>query len=153
MAVVKKHLSSIRLYIDQIDNARPAQLANLARLIRENGYQVAPYDYLLGEHFSVNLKPPSSVNWLQRVRDYEDRCRAEELEVNLIVNSERGGQAFALGIPETIGCREAMLKRLEADRPSLTARQKWARPIEVVRGTKPHGRMEELNRVRSRTRP
>ena len=52
-----------------------------------------PYDYLLGEHFSVNLKDPKSVRTgFSGVRDYEDRCRAEGLDVNLIVNSERGGQ-------------------------------------------------------------
>ena len=51
-----------------------------------------PYDYLVGEHMSVNLKPPKSVNWLARVRAYEDAARADGLSVNLIVNSERGGQ-------------------------------------------------------------
>lgn len=50
-----------------------------------------PYDYLMGEHTSVEIKDPKSVNWLARVRAYEDRCHAEGLEVNLIVNSERGG--------------------------------------------------------------
>jgi hypothetical protein len=50
-----------------------------------------PYDYLIGEHFSVNLPNPKSVNWLARVRAYEDRARAEKLDVNLIVNCERGG--------------------------------------------------------------
>lgn len=52
-----------------------------------------PYDYLIGEHFSVSLKPATQVNWVKRVRNYEDRSRAEGLEVNLIVNSERGGRA------------------------------------------------------------
>jgi len=51
-----------------------------------------PYDYLIGEHFPVNLADPKTVDWLGRVRAYEDRCRGEGLEVNLIVNSERGGQ-------------------------------------------------------------
>ena len=50
-----------------------------------------PYDYLVGEQPSVNLKPPSRVDWLKRVRAYEDRSRAEGLEVNLIVNSDRAG--------------------------------------------------------------
>ena len=31
-----------------------------------------PYDYLIGEHRSVNLKDPKRVNWLDRVRSYED---------------------------------------------------------------------------------
>jgi hypothetical protein len=34
-----------------------------------------PYDYLIGEHFSVNLKPATTVDWLKRVRAYEDRSR------------------------------------------------------------------------------
>ncbi len=51
-----------------------------------------PYDYLIGAHTSVGLTDPKSVDWLARVRAYEDRCHAEGLEVNLIVNSERGGQ-------------------------------------------------------------
>ena len=38
-----------------------------------------PYDYLIGEHSSVNLADPKSVNWLTRVRAYEDRCRTEQL--------------------------------------------------------------------------
>ena len=50
-----------------------------------------PYDYLVGEHPSVNLKDPKSVDWLQRVRTYEDFARAQGLAFNLIVNSERGG--------------------------------------------------------------
>ena len=60
-----------------------------------------PYDYLIGEHISVNLKDPTSVNWIKRVSDYEDRCRAEGLDVNLIVNSERGGQQS-----DELFCRE-----------------------------------------------
>lgn len=51
-----------------------------------------PYDYLIGEHFSVSLPDARAVDWLGRVRAYEDRCRGEGLTVNLIVNSERGGQ-------------------------------------------------------------
>ncbi len=63
-----------------------------------------PYDYLVGEHASVNLKDPTSVDWLARVRAYEDRARAEKLEVNLIVNSERGGQQS-----DEAFCRETLL--------------------------------------------
>ncbi|MBE7501708.1 MAG: penicillin acylase family protein [Verrucomicrobiales bacterium] len=50
-----------------------------------------PYDYLVGEHRSVNLSDPRAVDWLRRVRDYEDFARAQGLAFNLIVNSERGG--------------------------------------------------------------
>ena len=51
-----------------------------------------PYEYLVGEHFSVNLADPKSVDWLARVRSYEDFAREQGLTFNLIVNSQRGGQ-------------------------------------------------------------
>lgn len=51
-----------------------------------------PYDYLVGEHFSVNLADPKAVDWLARVRRYEDFAREQGLTFNLIVNSQRGGQ-------------------------------------------------------------
>ena len=38
-----------------------------------------PYDYLIGEHFSVKLPDPKSVNWLRRVRAYEDRCHGDRM--------------------------------------------------------------------------
>lgn len=42
------------------------------------------------------------------------------------------------------GTLDQFLQRLEADRPQLAARQKWAQPAEVARETKPHGCMEEM---------
>ena len=83
-----------------------------------------PYDYLIGEHFSVNLQNPKSVNWLARVRAYEDRARAEKLDVNLIVNSERGGQQS-----DEAFCRET-LQMVEAylaagGRPTRWLVQTW----------------------------
>jgi hypothetical protein len=51
-----------------------------------------PYEYLVGEHFSVKLADPKSVDWLARVRSYEDFAREQGLTFNLIVNSQRGGQ-------------------------------------------------------------
>ena len=43
------------------------------------------------------------------------------------------------------GTLESFLQRLANDRPGLAARQKWARPAGMARGTKPHGRMEEMS--------
>lgn len=43
------------------------------------------------------------------------------------------------------GTLDDFLRRLAADRPGLAARQKWARPVGTARGTKPHGRMEEMS--------
>ena len=51
-----------------------------------------PYEYLVGEHFSVKLADPKSVDWLARVRSYEDFAREQGLTFNLIVNSQRGGK-------------------------------------------------------------
>jgi len=83
-----------------------------------------PCDYLIGEHFSVNLKPATTVDWLKRVRAYEDRSRAEGLEVNLIVNSERGGmQSDALFAEETLKMVDAYLKA--GGRPDRWIVQSW----------------------------
>lgn len=83
-----------------------------------------PYDYLIGEHMSVNLHPATSVNWLKRVREYEDRCRREGLEVGLIVNSERGGMASdALFASETLKMVDTYLKA--GGRPTRFMVQTW----------------------------
>ena len=91
-----------------------------------------PYDYLMGEHFSVKLPDPKAVNWLQRVRDYEDRCRAEGLEVNLIVNSERGGhQSDELFCRETLQMVETYVKA--GGRPTRWFVQTWYRAPQADR--------------------
>ena len=96
-----------------------------------------PYDYLIGEHSSVNLADPRSVNWLARVRAYEDHCRTEGLEVNLIVNSERGGQAS-----DERFCRET-LQMVETylqagGRPTRWLVQTWyPHPKQIVPETAP----------------
>jgi hypothetical protein len=83
-----------------------------------------PYDYLVGEHLSVNLKPPSQVNWLRRVLDYEKRCKKERLEFNLIVNSERGGMASdALFAEETLKMVDVYLAA--GGRPDRLFVQTW----------------------------
>lgn len=97
-----------------------------------------PYDYLLGEHSSVNLKDPKSVDWLKRVRAYEDRCRAEGLEVNLIVNSERGGhESDELFYRETL--RMVDTYRTAGGRPTRWFVQSWyPHPKQIVPETAPH---------------
>lgn len=42
------------------------------------------------------------------------------------------------------GTLDEFVQRQAADRPGLVARQQWARPVEVARDDKPHGRMEEM---------
>lgn len=96
-----------------------------------------PYDYLIGEHSSVNLPDPRSVDWLARVRAYEDRCRAEGLEVNLIVNSERGGtQSDERFCRETLQMVDAYLKA--GGRPTRWFVQTWyPHPKRMVPETDP----------------
>lgn len=112
-----------------------------------------PYDYLVGEHFSVNLKNPKSVNWLQRVRDYEDRARAEGLEVNLIVNSERGGhQSDELFHRETLQMVDTYLKA--GGRPTRWIVQTWyPYPKQIVPETAPHSMTALAKAVIQRVKP
>lgn len=68
------------------------------RVLKEEGLRLTgvtvdnPYEYLVGEHFSVKLKDPTETDWLRRVRTYEDFSHERELEFNLIINSEAGGK-------------------------------------------------------------
>ena len=91
-----------------------------------------PYDYLVGEHRSVNLDDPKSVDWLGRVRAYEDQARSDGLAVNLIVNSERGGhQSDELFYRETLRMVETYLAA--GGRPTRWFVQTWyPHPKEIV---------------------
>ncbi len=97
-----------------------------------------PYDYLVGEHRSVNLRDPKSVDWLKRVRSYEDFAREQGLEFNLIVNSERGGQES-----DERFCRETLqmvdLYRQAGGQPTRWFVQSWySHPEQMVPETAPH---------------
>ena len=97
-----------------------------------------PYEYLMGEHSSVKLKDPTKVDWIKRVRAYEDFARSRGLEFNLIANSERGGntsdEAFY----------ERTLKMVDAyvaagGRPTRYVIQSWYPfPKRLVPETAPH---------------
>ena len=72
------------------------------------------------------------------MRDYEDRCRAEGLDVNLIVNSERGGQQS-----DELFCRETLQMvdtYLQAGgRPTRWFVQSWyPHPKQMVPETAPN---------------
>jgi creatinine amidohydrolase len=97
-----------------------------------------PYGYLVGEHPSVNLKDPKSVNWLQRVRTYEDFARAQGLEFNLIVNSERGGhESDERFYRETLQMVDTYRKA--GGRPTRWFVQSWyPYPKQMVPETAPH---------------
>jgi acetyl esterase/lipase len=97
-----------------------------------------PYDYLVGEHSSVNLKDPRTVDWLGRVRAYEDFAHAQELQFNLIVNSERGGhtsdEAF---YADTLKMVETYRKA--GGRPTRWFVQSWyPHPMRIVPESAPH---------------
>jgi len=112
-----------------------------------------PYDYLIGEHFSVNLKPASQVDWMKRVRAYEDRCRSEGLKVNLIVNSERGGmRSDALFADETLKMVDAHIKA--GGRPDRWIVQSWyPYPKRIVPETDPTTMTGLVKAVIEKVRP
>lgn len=110
-----------------------------------------PYDYLIGEHRSVKIADPTSVDWLGRVRDYEDFARRQGLKFNLIVNSERGGQQS-----DELFCRETLQMvdtYLEAGgRPDRWFVQSWyPHPKRIVPESAPHTMTGLLKAVIERT--
>jgi hypothetical protein len=50
-----------------------------------------PYEYLVGIQKSRHLDDPGKIDWVKRVRDYEDFCRSRGIPFNLIINSQEGG--------------------------------------------------------------
>ena len=97
-----------------------------------------PYEYLIGEHSSVSLKDPKSVDWLKRVRSYEDFARERGLEFNLIVNSERGGQeSDERFYRETLQMVD--IYRKAGGRPARWLVQSWyPHPKQIEPETAPH---------------
>ncbi len=83
-----------------------------------------PYEYAVGEHVSVKLKDPKKVNWIRRIRAYEDFARSRNLEFNLIANSEHGGKTSDAAF------QERTLKMIDAyaaagGRPTRYVVQSW----------------------------
>ena len=97
-----------------------------------------PYEYLVGEHKSVNLKDPRKVDWLGRVRALEDLVHAQRLQFNLIVNSERGGSTS----DEEFYRRTLLMLKTYYEaggRPERIIIQSWYKyPVTVVPETAPH---------------
>lgn len=54
-----------------------------------------PYDYAIGEIASPKLKDPKSIDWMSRVLDVEKYVHDQGLELNMIFNSQRGGEESA----------------------------------------------------------
>lgn len=51
-----------------------------------------PYEFAVGSYKSATLLDPSKVDWIARIRDYEDFSFSRKLDFNLIINSETGGR-------------------------------------------------------------
>jgi len=91
-----------------------------------------PYEYLVGSHMSVKLEDPADVNWLARVRSYEDFARSAGLKFNLIANSEAGGkESDELFYNNTLKMIDAYIEA--GGRPDRWFIQSWyEHPIQVV---------------------
>lgn len=106
-----------------------------------------PYEYLVGERKSVNLADPRSVNWLQRVRDYEDFARGQGLTFNLIVNSEQGGhESDELFFHNTLKMVEAY--QGAGGRPTRWFVQSWyPYPKQMLPESAPHSMIALVKQV------
>jgi hypothetical protein len=111
-----------------------------------------PYDYLVGEHRSVKLRDPTKVNWLGRVRTYEDFARQNGLSFNLIANSERGGhESDERFIKETLQMVDTYLKA--GGKPTRWFVQTWYDyPKRLLPESDPHSIMSLTKAVIQRTR-
>jgi hypothetical protein len=91
-----------------------------------------PYDYLCGERPSLNLKDPKTVDWVARIRSYEEFARKQNLSFNLVVNSERGGgQSDQLFYEDTLKMVDTYLKA--GGRPNRWIVQSWyPHPKQIV---------------------
>lgn len=96
-----------------------------------------PYEYAIGEHFSVKLKDPRKVDWIKRIRDYEDFARSRGLEFNFIANSEQGGKTSGVAFAErTLKMIDAYVKA--GGKPTRYIIQSWyPHPTRVVPETRP----------------
>ena len=111
-----------------------------------------PYEYLVGEHFSAKLADPKAVDWLARVRSYEDFAREQGLTFNLIVNSERGGQeSDERFFRETLQMVDTYQRA--GGRPSRWFVQSWyPHPQQLVPETAPHSMTALVKAVLERVR-
>ncbi len=111
-----------------------------------------PFDYLVGEHVSVNLPDPKSVNWLARVRSYEDFARQQGLTFNLIVNSERGGhESDERFFRDTLQMAETYQRA--GGRPTRWFVQSWyPHPKQMLPESSPHSMTALVKAVIERVR-
>jgi hypothetical protein len=111
-----------------------------------------PYDYLIGAHRSVNLPDPTSVDWIGRVRSFEDFASENRLAFNLIVNSERGGkESDERFYRETLQMVDAYLRA--GGKPTRWFVQSWyPYPKEMTPESAPHSMTALVSAVIQRVR-
>jgi hypothetical protein len=97
-----------------------------------------PYDYLMGLQGSPKLDDPKSVDWMKRLRELEDYVKAQGLEFNLIINSQRGGDRSAkLFYEDTLAFLDAY--RNAGGAPTRYIVESWYRePVKVVPEDEPY---------------
>jgi len=121
--------------------------------IRLDGVTVDnPYDYLIGEHRSVKIPDPKTVDWLGRVRSYEDFARERGLTFNLIANSERGGhESDERFYRETLQMVDTYVKA--GGKPTRWFVQSWyPHPKQMVPESSPHSMTALVRAVIQRVR-
>jgi hypothetical protein len=91
-----------------------------------------PYEYLIGARKSATLEDSTSIDWLARVRSYEDFARDNGLKFNLIANSEAGGkESDELFYTNTLKMVDAYIEA--GGRPDRWFIQSWyEHPVKVV---------------------
>ncbi|MCP4783685.1 MAG: hypothetical protein GY903_10240 [Fuerstiella sp.] len=111
-----------------------------------------PYEYLTGTHHSVNLPDPTSIDWLGRVRSYEDFARENGLAFNLIVNSQQGGkESDARFYRETLQMVDAYLGA--GGKPTRWFVQSWyPYPKQMTPESAPHSMTALVSAVLQRVR-
>jgi len=97
-----------------------------------------PYGYFMGKKKSATLKDPTTVDWIARIRSYEDFCRSNGWEFNLIVNSEAGGKESDKRFYEDTLDMVARYQQA-GGRPTRYFIQSWyEHPHKIVPATEPY---------------
>ncbi len=91
-----------------------------------------PYEYAIGTRQSATLEDPTAIDWGARIKDLQENAVSAGLEVNMIINSESGGESSALAFhDETLKFLHWYLEHLP--KPNRIFIQSWyTHPREVV---------------------
>jgi len=129
----KQHRGDYHEVVTAVMNALKQSGIRLAGATVDN-----PYGYFLGTHKSATLKDPTAVDWIARIRSYEDFCRQNNWEFNLIVNSEAGGKESDERFFEDTLDMVARYQK-SGGRPSRYFVQSWYKhPLKIVPASAPY---------------